>query len=55
MVVSDRSAYGDVAEDSLGLQERCMVYERGEIMRALHDTRWNRVRAARRLKIHRNR
>lgn len=49
-----KNYYGQAAEEALGLRERCMVYERREIMRALHHTRWNRGKAARMLKIHCN-
>lgn len=46
--------YRAITEDVAGLKERCMVYEKGEIIRTLHDTKWNRGMAARVLRIHRN-
>lgn len=49
-----RNCYDQPAEDSLGLRERCMVYERRAIMKVLHTTKWHRGKAARLLKIHRN-
>ena len=54
ILVSERNKYGGNTDDKMGLKERCMVYEKGEIIRALYDTKWNRIRAARLLKIHRN-
>lgn len=50
----DRNSYGQITEDTMGLKERCMVYEKREIMKALHYTKWNRGKAARLLKVHRN-
>ena len=38
----------------MGLREKCLVYEKVEIVKALHDTKWNRGKAANLLKIHRN-
>jgi len=36
------------------LRERCLAYEREEILRVLDMTGWNRIKAARVLKMHRN-
>ena len=54
IILSDSNDYSQVTEDGLGLRERCLVYEKVEIVKALHDTEWNRVKAANLLKIHRN-
>jgi len=55
VVPSDGKGYYDqTAEDARGLRERCMVFEKRVIMEALHDTKWNRGKAANLLKIHRN-
>ncbi len=54
IVISNSSGYSQIQEDTLGLREKCMVYEKVEIMKALYDTKWNRGKAARLLKIHRN-
>ena len=51
---SGKNNYGGDTEDTMGLREKCMVYEKVEIIKALCNTKWNRVRAARLLKIHRN-
>ncbi len=53
-VLPERKPYTQRADDVMGLRERCMVYEKREIIKVLHDTKWNRGRAARLLKIHRN-
>ena len=50
----DKRGYREITEDAGSLQERCMVYEKGEIIKALHGSKWNRKRAARLLRIHRN-
>ena len=50
----DKRGYREITEDAGSLQERCMVYEKGEIIKALHGSKWNRNRAARLLRIHRN-
>lgn len=54
IVIPGSNTYSNITEDAKGLRERCMVYEKIEIIKALHDTRWNRVKAAGLLKIHRN-
>lgn len=54
IVIPDNKFYSQISEDALSLRERCMIYEKREIMKALHDTKWNRVKTARLLKIHRN-
>ena len=54
IILSDSNDYSQVTEDGLGLREKCLVYEKVEIVKALHDTKWNRVKAANLLKIHRN-
>ncbi len=50
----EKRNYRITAEVSGSLRERCMIYEKGEIMKALHGSKWNRKRAAMSLKIHRN-
>jgi two-component system nitrogen regulation response regulator NtrX len=54
IVFADRKGYRETIEDADSLRERCMVYEKEEIVKVLHDTRWNRGKTARLLKIHRN-
>ncbi len=54
VIIRERKGYREITEDVGGLRERCMVYEKGEIIKALHGSKWNRKRAARLLKIHRN-
>jgi len=54
IILSDSTDYSQVTEDGLGLREKCLVYEKVEIVKALHDTKWNRGKAANLLKIHRN-
>ena len=54
IILSDSNDYCQVPEDGLGLREKCLVYEKVEIVKALHDTKWNRGKAANLLKIHRN-
>ena len=50
----EKRGYREITEDTGSLHERCMVYEKGEIIKALHGSKWNRKRAARLLRIHRN-
>lgn len=54
LLCREKKGYRAVTEGSEGLRQRCMVYEKGEIMKALHGSKWNRKTAARLLKIHRN-
>lgn len=54
VIIREKRGYREITEDAGGLRERCMVYEKGEIIKALHGSKWNRKRAARLLKIHRN-
>lgn len=54
IVMSERKGYYQRADDAMGLRERCMVYEKREIIKTLHDVKWSRGKAARQLKIHRN-
>ena len=54
IIFADRKGYRETIEDADSLRERCMVYEKEEIVKVLHDTRWNRGKAAMLLKIHRN-
>ncbi len=54
ILIPDSHGYKQAQDNSLGLREKCMVYEKGEIMKALYDTKWNRGKAAGLLKIHRN-
>jgi transcriptional regulator with PAS, ATPase and Fis domain len=54
IILSDSTDYSQGTEDGLGLREKCLVYEKVEIVKALHDTKWNRGKAANLLKIHRN-
>lgn len=54
LIISNVKNYKRVGEDNSGLKEKCMVYEKTEIVRALYNTKWNRGKAARLLKIHRN-
>lgn len=54
IVLPEGKNYGQGIEGMEGLRERCQVYEKREIIRALHDVRWNRGKAAKLLKIHRN-
>lgn len=54
VMLRDMKGYREMTEDLKSLRERCMVYEKGEIIKALHNTKWSRKRAARLLKIHRN-
>lgn len=53
-IISNVKNYQQAGEDSAGLKEKCMVYEKTEIVKALCNTKWNRGKAARLLKIHRN-
>ncbi|MBI5194575.1 MAG: sigma-54-dependent Fis family transcriptional regulator [Nitrospirae bacterium] len=53
-IISNVINYQQVGEDNAGLKEKCMVYEKTEIVKALCNTKWNRGKAARLLKIHRN-
>jgi len=50
----EKRNYREITDDAEGLRERCMVYEKSEIIKALYGSKWNRKRAARILKIHRN-
>lgn len=50
----DKSGYKAITEDAGSLRERCKTYEKCEIINALSGSKWNRKRAARLLKIHRN-
>lgn len=54
LLCRDKSGYRAVIDGSESLRQRCMVYEKGEIMKALHGSKWNRNLASRLLKIHRN-
>jgi len=54
VIIREKKGYREITEDVASLRERCMVYEKCEIIKALHDTKWNRKRAARLLMIHRN-
>ncbi|HAS17558.1 MAG TPA: hypothetical protein DDX84_09310 [Nitrospiraceae bacterium] len=54
IILADNKNYEQITEDVDGLKDRCMVYERKEIIKALHSTKWNRIKAAQLLKIHRN-
>lgn len=54
LIISNVKKYHQAGEDNTGLREKCMVYEKTEIVRALCNTKWNRGKAAKILKIHRN-
>lgn len=54
IIISENKNYEQITEDVNGLKDRCMIYERKEIIKALHSTKWNRIKAAQLLKIHRN-
>lgn len=54
LIISNVKKYNQAGEDNTGLREKCMVYEKTEIVRALCNTKWNRGKAAKILKIHRN-
>lgn len=54
LIIPKVKSYTSGGEDSIGLKEKCMVYEKEEIIRALYDSKWNRGKAAKILKIHRN-
>lgn len=54
LIISNVKNYKQAGEDNTGLREKCMVYEKTEIVRALCNTKWNRGKAAKVLKIHRN-
>ena len=50
----EKRGYREASEEAGSLHERCMVYEKNEIIKALHGSKWNRKRAAGLLRIHRN-
>ncbi len=54
LLIREKRGYREISDDTEGLHERCMVYEKGEIIKALHGSKWNRKKAAILLKIHRN-
>ncbi len=54
LIIANLKKYNQAGDDNAGLKEKCMVYEKSEIVRALYNTKWNRGKAAKMLKIHRN-
>ncbi|MCC6543677.1 MAG: sigma 54-interacting transcriptional regulator [Nitrospirae bacterium] len=54
LLFREKRGYREFQRDEDSLHERCKVYEKGEIIKALHGSKWNRKRAARLLRIHRN-
>lgn len=54
MMISNVKSYPQIGDDSIGLKEKCMVFEKQEIIRALYNSKWNRGKAANLLQIHRN-
>lgn len=54
IVLQGIKEYSFSPEQADSLREKCIAYEKGEIIKALHDTGWNRLKAAKKLKMHRN-